>query len=278
MLKTEGWLWRQIVGSIITPILLITLSNWIFKGGSLWLLFIGSTLFWFIFCGGWGTIGSFKKLRRAQYWRRLAFANPQMVHLAQPQPVADPAAIPLPLVISERPTWLFYPLVLLMAWVLLALWFLMFAGGSFVFALLLAAALALPLGILGLSGSYSWLEVSEEGLTLRGFFFRRSIRWQEAELFAIAATPQTNHQPVRFELSSATTIVRWTPELKPSRLTRLSSPFPVYARQMSDLLLLIAGKTGLPLHDLRGWQAAVLPKKQKKPLSPIRRIIANLQR
>ncbi len=277
MLKTEGWLWRQSVGSIITPILLITLSNWIFKGGSLWLLFIGSTLFWFIFCGGWGTVGRFKKLRRAQYWRRLAFANPQMVPLAQPQPVADPAAIPLPLVISWRPTWVSYPLVLLMVWIALAFWFGM-VGGSLVVSLLLAAALALPLSVLGLLGSHTWLEVSEEGLTLRGFFSRRTIRWQEAELFAIAASPQTSFQPVQFELSSATTIVCWTPELKPPRLTHLSSPFPDYAWQMHNLLLLIAGKTGLPLHDLRGWQAVVLPKKPKKPLSPIRRIIANLQR
>ena len=87
MLKTEKWLWSGIVGSVIAPILLITFSNWIVKGGPLWLVFLGSALFWFIFCGGWRTIGRFKKLRRAQYWRRLAFANPADVPLAQPQPV-----------------------------------------------------------------------------------------------------------------------------------------------------------------------------------------------
>ena len=211
-----------------------------------------------------------------------------MVRLAQPLLVADPAAIPLPTVIFSQPGWVAYPLRLIGNWLLFVFWLLLFGqfhAGSIVSPLLLAAAIALPISIVQHVWKYKWIEVSEEGLTLRDIVSRRSIRWQEAELFAIAASVKagsTSTQPtsIQFELSSATTIVRWTTELKPSRLTRLSSPFPEYAQQMSDLLVLIAGKTGLPLHDLRGWEATALPRKQKKPkpLSPIRRIIANLQR
>ena len=287
MLKTERWFQREILATVISPILFVALYSWIFKGDPFWqALLVGIGFFCVV--GGWGTMSLIRKLRRAEQWRRLAFANPRMVPLAQPQPVADPAAIPLPTVIFSRPSWVAYPLTLIGIWAGFVVWLFlsgMFHAGSIVSPLLLAVAAALPLSVLALLSRYKWIEVSEEGLTLRDIISRRSVRWQEAELFAIAASVKggstsTEPTPIQFEISSATTIVRWTTELKPSRLTRLSSPFPEYARQMSDLLLLIAGKTGLPLHDLRGWQAASLPKKQKKPkpLSPIRRIIANLQR
>ena len=55
---------------------------------------------------------------------------------------------------------------------------------------------------------YRWIEVRDEGLTIRTLFRRQSIRWHEARLFAIDATVKTTELPDHYELSSATTILR----------------------------------------------------------------------
>jgi hypothetical protein len=104
-----------------------------------------------------------------------------------------------------------------------------------------------------------WIEGREDGLTIRTLFRRQSILWEEARLFAIDAIVKTTEAPNRYELFGATTMLRWSRELTPSPWTRLSSPFPEYSQQVDGLLALIAGKTGLPLYDLRDWEAEPQP-------------------
>ncbi|HEY7355039.1 MAG TPA: hypothetical protein VH590_01190 [Ktedonobacterales bacterium] len=179
-----------------------------------------------------------------------------------PQPVAAPAAGALPGIISSRPGWFALlitpPLIWIGILVLLTLFVWGFEG-SYIPTLLFSAALTVPLSILACLSSYRWIEIREDGLTIRTLFRRRTISWQDARLFAIDATVETNKTPDRYELSSATTILRWSREQEPSRWTKPSSPFPEYTQQMDALLALIAGRTGLPLYDLRDWQLPPLP-------------------
>jgi hypothetical protein len=135
----------------------------------------------------------------------------------------------------------------------LFVWFWPYAG-PFVHLLELSLGIALPLSVVGQFTMYRWIEVSEEGLTIRTLFRRQRICWQEARLFAIDAMVKTTEVPDRYELSSATTILRWSQVLKYSRLTRFSSSFEEYSQQMEGLLALIGARTGLPLYDLREWE------------------------
>jgi hypothetical protein len=81
----------------------------------------------------------------------------------------------------------------------------------------------------------------------------RSIRWDEARLFAIYQGKETG-ESIEYELSGPVTILRWH-RLKQTRWSswrKPALPFYEYDRQMEALLALIAARTGLPLYDLRG--------------------------
>jgi hypothetical protein len=203
----------------------------------------------------------FKGLWRVEQRRQAAAKRKEWVPLARYQPAAHPTLLPLPSVLSSNPSWVNFPLIVVVAWTAFMIGLLAFwpSDGPFVHLLELSLGMALPLSVVAQLTMYDWIEVSEEGLTIRTFFRRQRIGWQEARLFAIEATVKTTEPPNRYELSSATTILRWSRELKYSRLTHFSSPFQDYSQQMESLLALIGARTGLPLYDLREWELLPQP-------------------
>jgi hypothetical protein len=248
MLKADIRPWKEPLTEIAYPALFFALSFWVIRGTPLWEALLVS-FGWFLFLGCIARFRRFKNLRRAEQRRQSAVTVPQWIPLAAPQPVADPAALPLPYILSSNPGWLpalWGPPAL---WVLLLIPLSLFVWGfrgSYIPTLVFSAEITVPLSILLYSLSYRWIEIRDEGLTIRTLFRHRTISWGEARLFAIDATEETTKAPEKYELSSATTILRWSREKD-------------HAEQLDSLLSLIAGKTGLPLYDLRDWQLPPLP-------------------
>jgi hypothetical protein len=86
------------------------------------------------------------------------------------------------------------------------------------------------------------VEVTEEGLRVSRQGASHIVRWPEARLFAKV-------RKAEYELSSATSIVRWTRPLDAS-VSKPTIPMGDYQRQMDGLMLLIAERTGLRLYDV----------------------------
>ncbi len=219
-------------------------------------------------------LGSFHLIRNIHRFWKLAIRRQQAVSaaggyrpLAAEQPVPDAYALTTPTVLIQRPGWLAYV-------------FLPLAGGIYVVVIPLLVApervlhpslpflaasllLMLVLSIRGLLASYQRLEIQAEGLTVYAGFRCQTIRWDEVRLFAIDGATDPSELSIRYELSSATTIVRWDRQTSASPFHHLTPPFGAYNRHMAALLSLIAAKTGLPLYDLR------LPKQQTAPAHPL---------
>lgn len=101
------------------------------------------------------------------------------------------------------------------------------------------------LAVIFLSLYVSWrqrIEVSDDGLTVRRFASKRSIRWTDARLFARAGIGT-------YELSGERGVVRWV-RARDTSAFRPTIPFADYQRQMDGLLLLVDERTHLPLVDL----------------------------
>lgn len=261
MLKTDTRLWQETLTTIASPVLFFGLGTLIFKGVPLWQVITGAGLFAFL-RGVTLAVRGFKGLWRVEQRRQAAAKRHEWVPLASPQPTADPALLPLPAVLSSNPGWVQFPLLVGVSWLVVMLGLFMGfwpSDGPLVHLLALSLVVALPVSVHWQLSLYRWIEVSEEGLTIRTLFRRQRIRWQEARLFAIDAKGKTSELPEHYELSSATAILRWSRERTSSRLTRFSSPFQDYSQHMESLLTLIRMKTGLPLYDLREWELVTPP-------------------
>ncbi len=190
------------------------------------------------------------------------------VSLAEPQPSQEnvSASLSLPFTIELRPRWT--RLVVLLA--LLAASFelavssvLLLSGRSVHDALLLPAA-----GLLVIVPWVLWtlvvdthqsIVVSEAALTVTGSWRSGTILWRDATAFMIAAVGKRGASPVRYELSSPQSVVRWTRFRRPmpflslsiASMTKPTAPFDTYDQQMEALDAYIVMKTGLPLYDLR---------------------------
>ncbi len=86
--------------------------------------------------------------------------------------------------------------------------------------------------------------------------FRGMVRWNEAHLFAVYNAPGvlSSGAMLTYELSSASSIVRWTRVLRPNALglhMDPGMPLAEHTQAMKALCQLIAAQTGLPLYDLR---------------------------
>ena len=82
------------------------------------------------------------------------------------------------------------------------------------------------------------------------------LRWNEAHLFAVYNSPGAwrSGAVLTYELSSASSIVRWTQILHSNSFGLHMDPgipLPEHNQAMKALCQLIAAQTGLPLYDLR---------------------------
>ncbi|HEY7122335.1 MAG TPA: hypothetical protein VH540_00150 [Ktedonobacterales bacterium] len=261
MLKPDTRLWQETLTTIALPVLFFGLGTLLFKGVPLWHVITGAGLFAFL-RGLMLAVRGFKGLWRVEQRRQAAAKLREWVPLANPQPTADPALLPLPVVLSSNPAWLAFPLLVVLIWIVLVIGVLVWfwpEAGSFAHLLELSLAIALPVSAVAQLSQYRWIEVSEEGLSIRTLFRRQRIYWHEARLFAIDATVKTTELPNRYELSSATTILRWSREQNDSLLTHFSNSYAVYSQHMESLLALIGAQTSLPLYDLRDWELVPPP-------------------
>lgn len=224
----------------------------------------------------------FNTLRQERFWKRLearrqAAAGGDQSLLATQQPVPNAYALQLPLTIQQRPNWLTLLLVPGFIIVLMAmavplmyiflpqvvvlphhrqlpqLWIGITIGFT---ALLMLILCAILFGVL-YGRVRQQLTITEHGLIKPGFRKAHSLSWKEARLFAIDGLLGTkNYQyPIMYELSSANDIVRWGWMHQSNRkvlfFAKPTIPAEDYNRQMEAVLSLIAGRTGLPLYDLR---------------------------
>ena len=254
MLKADRRFWRDLPALIVyLSIVAIGIAGSVSYGVRSWPSFLnifvallGVALLFFLFSGEIiRSVKSIRRLRLGERRRQAAAAGPQTVLIALPQPLLIPWALPLPFTIWFRPKGFAAGLeavFVIILWVLVILW---------LRPLVIFGVLALLTSIPSWLSLYQRIEVSEEGMTVRFPFHSKTIRWQEARLFAVDVLAKGSQPADHYELSSEITILRWSRKLEPSRFTRLSSPFPEYAWQIDALLSLIAGKTGLQLYDLR---------------------------
>ena len=220
--------------------------------------------------------------RQEHFWKRMeerrqAAANGEQNLLAAQQPVPNAQALSLPITIRQRPNWftlLILPAILIvLVAILFPLMFNLFPQ-SFtsphhthlspltnaiiigVPVLLLLLLCVVLVAVMYFKGRQQ-LTVTENGLIIPGFRKAHSISWQEARLFAIDGIfGAKNYQhPSIFEVSSARDIVRWTWIHANNRRVLFPAKPAMstenYNQQMEAVLALIAGRTGLPLYDLR---------------------------
>lgn len=200
-----------------------------------------------------------RQLKQEEPRRQAAAAPASSGILATTQPPPNATALPLPATIALMTGWA--------ATLVGSLWLLPFvtlAAASFVILiwstaqtpqiLVVSLLLAVPLLALLQLSMYQRIEVTEAGLTLVSWSGRQRIPWQEVRLFAIAPGIKPTKPPSRFELASPTVLVRWDQAIREGRpllFQRLFGPPQEAVHQRELLLSLIAGRTGLPLYDLR---------------------------
>lgn len=97
------------------------------------------------------------------------------------------------------------------------------------------------------------LEITDDGLTFRTIFGKRTIRWKEARLFVLHTriTSSSLNSGKVFELSSGKQIIHWTGLQGSSTfMVKTVTPFAEYERWMKALPALIEEKTGLKLYEI----------------------------
>jgi hypothetical protein len=262
MVKADWRPFTRALKTIVPLTLFLALGNWVLRGEPFLPLTFGCANF--VTAGlFWGSIREAIRLWRAGKRRRAAASGAQWFPLASPQPYPDLEALPLPFVISIRPGWLAFLLTPFLTWVgvvcalYLGFWSYVWPNeGPVIHTLALTLALMLAISAVILLSIYRWIEADENGLTVRNLFWSKRILWHEARLFAVDAALKEKEDLDSYELSSATTILRWPWERKSSRFTRLSYSFAEYEWQMRALHSVIAARTGLPLYDLRDGVAS----------------------
>ena len=209
-----------------------------------------------------------------RYWkrierRRLATAEGDHTLLAEDQPVPDAAALALPTAFKMRMRKAQIALMAIlteMGVILFSVygWFL-FGSISFWLFLMGGTVLVLILVSLAVTTSRQVLEVTEMGVRLRASCLsglRGMVRWNEARLFAVYNAPGAwrDGAVLTYELSSASSIVRWTCILRPNAFGLYMNPgMPLaeHNQAMQALCQVIAAQTSLPLYDLskkRLWE------------------------
>lgn len=179
--------------------------------------------------------------------------------LAAERPVPDANALTLPAVIYLRPRWqanllmaLAYALVLaLLAGMSAALHNTLGAWVPYYLAAGMALIMFFAFFVGGMALNKHILIVDDDGISYRHDDWTRTVPWADARLFALLG--RTRNCEV-YELSLPLKAVRFKRLLQPpTRFTpsEPDEPFADYDQRMRALLSLIAGRTNLPLHDLR---------------------------
>ncbi|HEU5198939.1 MAG TPA: hypothetical protein VFU32_04840 [Ktedonobacterales bacterium] len=273
MVKADWRPFTRALKTIVPMTLFLALGNWVLRGEPFLTVpfagasFVISSLFW-------GSIRESRRLWRAEKRRRATASGAQNYPLASPQPYPAPEALPLPFVISIKPGRLAFLLTPVITWIAvvcalyIGFWSYVWPNeGPVIHTLALTLALMLAISAGFLFSMYRWIEVDEDGLTVRNIFWSKRILWHEARLFAVDAALKEKEDLDSYELSSTTAILRWPWKRKASRFTKLSCSFVEYEWQMKALHSVIAARTGLPLYDLRdgvasGPQAVPFPQPQ----------------
>lgn len=217
------------------------------------------------------SLGLFMRTLKPRYQRfeqrrhEAAGGNTLLVGLATEQPAPDESALVLPLTIRLTPRWTTIFSWSAVLWIPSALYFSLVSPGSVRSNLLLIvfASTAISASVAGcliwVGYHYCKIEVTEEQLVVQQAKSRKSIKWQDARLFAIFPAhllSKKAYMPINYELSGVYEIVRWprvrqTMPFTLSKLVKPTIPFNEYEQQMDALLSVIAAKTHLPLYDLR---------------------------
>jgi hypothetical protein len=196
-----------------------------------------------------------RRLNRVEERRQAAVSWISRVGvLAADQPSPNAQALPLPYSITQYRNWLAYVVYTPSSWVVLVLSSLLVSSPESVLQLrffVISFVFAAGITVISYLAQMQRIIASDVGLSACSIYQCRTILWSEARLFAIDGASASKDPPESYELSSATTIVRWNRQTSASRFYHLGCPFEEYDRQMNALLSLIAAKTGLPLHDLR---------------------------
>ena len=205
-------------------------------------------------------------LFRAQrrYWeiievQRFAAVQRDRSPLLPEQPIPNPVALELPIVIKVRQPNRYY-LVVMGAILLFALCFAVYFTwivGSFNFSasplvnflFIFLIITGLMIGII-IFLNRQRIEITEGGIIFRSVGRTEMVAWQEASLLACYPAFGLMSRDVKsFELSSATGIVRWF--MLPPSSGRSVGHQEEYNRQMQSLLSLIAARTELPLFEFK---------------------------
>jgi hypothetical protein len=208
--------------------------------------------------------------------RRQAAARGDTTLLADPQPMSDAYAVPLPVTIKAVPRTSRSTVVLSFVFGVIAFLIVLGvvgAGHPSVLhvgilpsvAIIVCAVVILVVLIVVLRRNVynQQITFTEHGLMQLGSSSQvYSIPWRDARLFARDAPPgivQINNRllPSTFQIASENEVVQWhwVPNSK-----RYKPPFGLsqaeYNQQMQGLLSLITARTGLPLYDLRKQSSA----------------------
>src|SRR5258708_6374973 len=197
--------------------------------------------------------------------RRLAAAEGDPALLAKEQPTPDAAALALPATLKmsmSKAQLVCLAALLELVVVLYSVYGWLVIGIPYWLSVLLWTVLVLFLVAVIFATSRQVLEVTEVGGRLRTLplVFRGMVRWNEAHLFAVYNAPGvlSSGAMLTYELSSASSIVRWTRVLRPNALglhMDPGMPLAEHTQAMKALCQVIAAQTGLPLYDLRKERA-----------------------
>ena len=130
---------------------------------------------------------------------------------------------------------------------------------EYAFSYVALASLLVALYLVALLDTHQRIEADDGVLKVWTLTGPRTMRWEDARLFAVVPPGRRGAAPIRYELASRSASVRWIristrarflPWIPPTA-TKPVLPAEEYNRQMDALVAAITEKTSLHLYDLR---------------------------
>ncbi|GCE22482.1 hypothetical protein [Dictyobacter kobayashii] len=235
------------------------------------------------------------EFRQEHYWRRIgerrqaALQDPTALR-ARSQPVETELALQLPVTIRlrwKRAFWIGGLVILLImvgAPLILGVYL---GGGQRINFMALAIVFGVMAGILLIAFLLAYffffryqpqsIELTDEGITTRYLRHQRSLRWEEARVFAQyqRGVFNRNISGITYELSNAQTVVRWSQQAMTATYLRVESNQTSkddFNWLLNQVAAYVAQRTGLPLLDFNDQQpagkGAAQANMQVDPLTP----------